>query len=276
MRYLLLTSVLALLSVCAFVTDLTDEEARPHAISAIEEGAKWAASGNLYVRRREEFEDKIFENQASVNGRISKAIYMFEVSEAGCEPTSGGEKDCSVVNDADPRWYVAVSRSTGNAYRLSGFDDSDQEFNRMAREARLWMEDELAAADLGTLYFTLRFGPDDVEYGPHHSVVADAMDLKHDVESDFYSSYPDGKAPKVFDSWWSGFLKMNPRLELKTKANKTGTGYEVKVPTLEKIGYQLLPKFKLVTQRPVLQERTITVSSDGTVAESSVKDVFPR
>ena len=211
-----------------------------------------------------------------VNGRISKAIYLFEVSEAGCEPTTGAAKGCSVVVDADPRWYVAVARSTGDAYRLSGFEDSDAEFDRMVKDAHLWIEDELAAEDLGTLYFTLRFGPDDVEDGPHHTVVTGLMNLKHEAESDFYSSYPNGKAPKRFDSWWSDFSALKPRPELKAKAKKVASGYEVKVETLEKIGYQLLPKFKLLTKRPVLQERTVTLSSDGRVSGASTKNVFPR
>ena len=49
-------SAFAVLSVCALASDLTDEEARPHAVLAIKNGGKWTALSNLYVRRREEFE----------------------------------------------------------------------------------------------------------------------------------------------------------------------------------------------------------------------------
>ena len=92
MRYIRLTFIVALLSICSLASDLTDEQARQRAVSAIKDGAKWTSSGSLYVRRREEFENKIFEDQATVNGHISKAIYVFEVSEAGCEPTPGGQR----------------------------------------------------------------------------------------------------------------------------------------------------------------------------------------
>lgn len=40
-------SAFAVLSVCALASDLTDEEARPHAVLAIKNGGKWTALSNL-------------------------------------------------------------------------------------------------------------------------------------------------------------------------------------------------------------------------------------
>jgi len=72
-----------------------------------------------------------------------------------------------------------------------------------------------------------------------------------------------------------GFLSAETAARAEGQSEKGSIGLEVKVETLEKIGYQLLPKFKLLTKRPVLQERTVTLSSDGRVSGASTKDVFP-
>ncbi len=266
-------SVLALPSAA-----LLDKEARGEAIAAVRSAAKWLQGSKLYTRRHEEFESDFLEYQIGVNeGKNGQGIYVYEVSEAGCDlelPERGG-RTCSVVMDADPRWYVGVSRESGLAYRLSGFDDAHAEFNRMAKDLRVRIRKDADATEYGELFLRLLYGPETDLGGPHVRLAPSESSMMQTVQHDFCSCYQELECEKRFLSWRKRFKSLYPKPILEPKTVSGAEGHDVQVLVVRLIRFTLLP-FKRLDKEPVLEGVHLRISLNGEITIAGTTVLFPR
>lgn len=274
-RTLLWPAVLVLQFAPSASGAISDLDARVKAKEAIRAEAKRGNEG-LFVIRLEKFEDEFLTYQVPIyEGRVGKGIYVYEVSSAGCdtELNDKGFRACAVVVDADPRWYVAVSRESGIAYRLSGFDDSRQEFNRMASDLHIHLNKPADAKNYGLFFLLLLYGPETTLDGPQVRPVETEYSLRRAAEDDFHSMYKELEYETRFDDWWSRFKKVRPKLALEARNNSRDDGHEVSISALKLMSFSLLP-FKRLEDEPTLERINLKISPKGTIDQMELHKVF--
>src|SRR6266403_5129598 len=272
---LFLSTVLLLQFVPRASGAISDPEAREKAKEAITQEAK-RGNGGLYTNRVEKFEDEFLNYQVSIyEGEVGKGIYVYEVSEAGCEPelNEKGSRSCAIVMDADPRWYVAVSRESGIAYRVSGFEDSRQEFNRMASDLHVRLTKAEDARSYGLFFLLLLYGPETNMGGPPVRPVKTDYSIRRAAEDDFHWSYKESEYEKRLDSWWNRFKKERPKLNLEVTSAAHEQKYEVSILALKLMSFSV-PPFKRLEDEPMLMSIDLKVSLKGTIDQMDLHKIF--
>ena len=274
-RILFLSIVLVLQFVPRASGAISDLEAREKAKEAIRQQAK-RGNGGLYTNRVEKLEDEFLNYQVSIyEGKVGKGICVYEVSEAGCEPELN-EKDsrsCAIVMDADPRWYVAVSSESGIAYRVSGFEDSRQEFNRMASDLHVRLTKAEDARRYGSFFLLLLYGPETNMDGPPVRLVETDYSIRRAAEDDFHWSYKESEYEKRLDSWWNRFKKERLKLDLAVTSASRDQKYEVSILALKLMSFSV-PPFKRLEDEPMLMRIDLKVSLRGTIDQMDVHKIF--
>jgi hypothetical protein len=107
----------------------------------------------LSVHRRQDLEDKLCGFIMLGNGapQNSSCAFVFEVSEEGYE-FKQGKVDIHRSVHGPFIHYVVVSGDSGEAFRIAGFKDSRDEFNRMAKALYLRVWDDSGALQYAELY----------------------------------------------------------------------------------------------------------------------------
>lgn len=250
-----LVSLLAMLfPVWSATTGLTDEQAREKAKVALRLELDLPEGRFLNVHRREDFEDDLFFFEHKYKGRPSKGVYFFEISKEGIEITKEGVSFYT-VEDAHPLWYVAVSRSTGEAYKLYGFDHALLEFNRMISDIPVSVtEGNAESYAISCLQFTYA--------SQFKTLVFDRLRLKHAMERYFHEYNPEATAWKRSETWWKKFKATGSRLTL--------------APTVQHSNDTYLVSEKVLTlgenDEPTLEEWKLEIFPDGKcrIAEKSI------
>jgi hypothetical protein len=148
-------------------------------------------------------------------------------------------------------WLVAVNRRNDATYLLEGSTDPINEFNRFARDLHLQVADANAA--LGIFDFFLK-----VVRGQEFRsrVVADEMKLESVALEDFRLRIPAAKRRAAFSSWWAGVSESTKKTLLPPIASPVKNGFYVQ--------YFFYSQGNLSSQ-------SLTVNSDGTIAEGKSK-----
>src|SRR5438552_4309351 len=120
-------------------SQLLDEQVREIARKTVSE------TGFLSIHRREDLED--IWHSVSVKG----APEIFEVSDEGYEFKQNSVDYHFSVHGPFVR-LVAVAPQTGDSFRISGFQDAQNEFNRLAKTYEVKVRNELQARDYANLY----------------------------------------------------------------------------------------------------------------------------
>src|SRR5262245_29229555 len=88
-------------------------------------------NGFLRVRRDEAIEDLFCSLIRTKRSEYERDIYFFEVSREGAEFLGDGTIVHHVSAHESRPYFVAVAADTGNSYRVGGFRDTREEFNRL-------------------------------------------------------------------------------------------------------------------------------------------------
>jgi len=192
------------------------------------------------------------------------------LSAAGKQP--GGDIDFYQMQsppgpafDYDPVWIVAVARSTGDVFRLSGFDPSlplsgpGQEFNRLTSRLALSISTDQEALSLAKLFMEC------CAVGERSEIVVDEDGLRRAVQDDYFKAYGDvWRMLDAYVEWWNA-----------SKVNAPGL--------LPGISFRN-GRFSIVLKRallaagrtPQLQNCNLEVSRDGSVRLLAIQPVFPK
>ncbi len=188
---------LALVTICsnAFGAAIVPEsEAREIARTAIGRGNETFFS----VHRREDLED-ILCSLASVDANTPSTppcAFLFELSDEAYEFTQ--RKVHYHISVHGPFiYYVVVSRGSGDAFRISGFKDSQNEFNRMAKAYQIKVSTDWSASQYLELYRDVDPANARIEM-PNSN-----LEFKQLAEKRFGYAYSDFDTADVhFDHWW--------------------------------------------------------------------------
>jgi hypothetical protein len=105
---------------------ITDEDARRQATDQILASLHVDARQYLKLRRREDIEDLYLAS----HGGITETVFFFEASNTGDE-VKGTTVIHHLPTDAFLDFIVGVSATSGEVFRIGGFEDSLAEFNRL-------------------------------------------------------------------------------------------------------------------------------------------------
>ena len=236
------------------------DRAKGIAEAATRRAASYSESYLLRAHRQETLEDDLFRFQRKPKRQIEKAAYFYEVSDEGYFVLSPSEAVYVDAADGHMVRLVAVSTKSGEAYLLSGFENAAQEFNRLAKDAKLMITTSQDAEMLGRFYFTAVADPSG------ERLMTSSRKLKHGVEDYFFSNYSEVRAKHLYDKWWSGFSALRMKLSLDVLASKNSQGYETTLPEISGSENRI----------PLLDIRTLQIAPDGVCELKSIRTVYPR
>lgn len=237
-----------------------DSQAREQAKAAVRAAMKLPSTHFLKAVRTEDLEDELFSFQIKIKGKIAKYAYFYEVTESGYEIISPDEVVIHNSVDGVRRWYIAVARQSGTAYGLFGFEKGTEEFNRLATDAVVRIEDEAQAKNYIGLYWRCALGTD------HGTAVNDAHDLKRQIDDAIYSYRVTTGGKMSFERWWKGFEASEVKPPFGVQVAKAGGGYSVACSSL------IVPVSKI----PVIQSLRFQIAENGTVAPVRISKLYPK
>jgi hypothetical protein len=130
--------------------------------------------------------------------------------------------------DGHREWIVAVSRDSGEAYGLYGFDESEKGFNALIRSTEIEVctgcESDLAEdKDIALLYYRCTMDPDGGR------LIQSGLDLKQRLERYAYSKYTDTKASTLSTNWWQAFVAAGGLRRIGIRSRRSGPDAEASV-----------------------------------------------
>lgn len=235
---------------------VSEPQARELAKTAIRNARGENQEDFLSVHRREDLEDNLcrFIMLGASTDPNPSCAFLFQVSDDGYEFHKG--KVNTYVSVHGPFiHYVVVSRDSGDVFRISGFKDSRDEFNRMAKAFSIRVTDDSDALRYAELYRAV--DPTNLRLELPNT----NLELKQLAEKRFYYSfYPDfNRAETRFDEWWKTERKGLLRQTLGPIATKTSSGYLVTFLTMSDIDK------RQPEGGPGLLEASVQISTDGQV-----------
>jgi hypothetical protein len=239
---------------------IPDESIRQIAREAVWSSTHSAGSF-LSVHRREDLEDIFYSVRYFRDGIFQRDPQILEVSDAGYE-----FKNNTVNSHIDIHgpsvYFVAVASESGDTFRIGGFKDSQQEFNRLARSYEVKLSNEFQAQEFASLY--MRLDPVNLRLVQTPSL----LQLKQLAESRFDDDYKNfALAELSFDRWWSKQQGALARLSLGLKTVATDVGFVASFLTLSGIDR------KASANGPAVLRVAIALSKDGQIAEPTLTPV---
>ena len=260
----LLMIVFLLVSLCFFCSaQVSDEQAKSIAVTAIRKKINFSESKPFRIHRREDLEDDLFGLQVKIKGQIAKAVFFYEVTENGYFVLSPNEAIYATSNDGSLSWVAAISTKTGELYGLSGFENSELAFNRLAKDAKLSISTEGQAYLYALLYNRV------VNDLSDSNLVLDERQARHKAENYFYMSYSAKNASSLFQSWLAGFAKAKRKAKLGITVTQ---GLGEYLATITYFTYLSSNKKKI----PQLNSYTISISSDGLSKLNTRSVIYPK
>lgn len=218
----------------------------------------------LSVHRREDLEDDLcrFIMLGAGTDPNPSCAFLFQVSDDGYEFHKNKVNTHLSVHGPFIH-YVVVSRDSGNVYRVSGFKDSLDEFNKMAKTFSIRITDDSDALRYDELYRAV--DPTNLRLELPNT----NLELKQLAEKRFYYSfYPDfNRAETRFDQWWKSEQKGLLQQTLGPIATKTSSGYLVTFLTVSDIGK------RNPETGPGLLKASVEISTDGQVTGPTLSPV---
>ena len=215
----------------------------------------------LRVHRREDLEDNVFSFQRKIIGKIAKAVYIFEVTNVGHFVISPEDSIYVGSSDGQQKWLVAISINSGQPYKLFGFKNAEEEFNKLIESADIVISTSERVQLYTYLYFNLVVDLDST------TLLFSNRDLKHKSEDIFFTYNPEKKAQKLYRDWWSRFIKAKLLIEDVQMSNYTNSD----------IGIYTVNFFSLdssIERIPQITSWTLHFTQKGTILNKETKIVF--
>lgn len=166
----------------------------------------------LIVQRDEQLEQRL------TLERGKGGVFLYRVSQAGDE-IKGNAVVHHIFTDTDPTYIVAVN-ADGSMYRVHGFSDSGQEFERLLTAVMAKIsspEDAELAAD-----FYREVNPTNQPL----TRISGLLDLKQAAERQCQTvNFDDGE--RAFDAWWSRAKSLYTAAQFKEAVARSEDGYIV-------------------------------------------------
>ncbi|MDX6612311.1 MAG: hypothetical protein QOD75_1497 [Blastocatellia bacterium] len=239
---------------------VSDQQAKSIAEEATRLATDHGKTWPLRLLRREDLEDDLFRFQLTINGKLQKAAYFYEITNEGYFVLSPNERIHVSSEDGHFVKLVAVSVATGEPYLLFGFKNAALEFNRLVKEARLII------SSAGDARRHVRFCFVAISDLGADRLIFSRMLLKHEVEDYFFYHYPEKKAERLYQKWWSGFSSSKLRVPFARGASKNNLGYEAKMAAIT----------GSPQRTPLLEVWTWQISPEGFCQIKSVTTIYPR
>jgi hypothetical protein len=218
---------LAVLPILIFPANaqMADQIAREQARDAIRSHLHLESSKFLQVQKNEMLEQLL----AEIVARPSRSELIYNVSEEGNEI-----KEHTVIHhivmDGDPTFTIAINPASGNLYRIRGFKDSLDEFNKLMTEANVKVLTTDQAEAVANFYR-------EVNPEKHYSIVplSTLLDLKQTAERQC-QEFPFDPNNKNFDTWWKRAKPLYQDVQFKQTTSQSGGGYAVEWIVLSSTG----------------------------------------
>ena len=254
---------LLLLCLCpATYAQIADERAHEIAKETVR-----SARGNdafFCAHRREDLEDSFYSVLSNTRNAFKRDPRIFEVSEEGYEFRNDGVRYHFNLH-ATRSYFVAVATQTGEVFRIGGFNDAQQEFNRLARTYQVRLQNEPQAEDYVSLYLLV----DPLSY--HLERTQFLFALKQLAERRFDGNNDDFEfREEKFDQWWHKNEAVAKRLSLKQETRATEEGFDVTFITVSDMDRNA-PK-----DGPALLRVTLKLSKGGEVEKPAFAPLDPR
>jgi hypothetical protein len=226
-NYILTIFGLAVLPILIFPAhaQMSDQGAREQGRDAIRSHMHFEPSKFLQVQKNGMLEQLLAEMVA----RPSWSELIYNVSEEGNEI-----KEHTVIHhivmDGDPTFTIAINPASGNLYRIRGFTDSLDEFNRLITEANTKILTAYQAEAVANFYR-------EVNPEKYYPIVplSSLLDLKQTAERQC-QAIPFDPNDKKFDTWWKRAKPLYQDVQFKQTTSQSGGGYAVEWIALSSTG----------------------------------------
>jgi hypothetical protein len=240
-------------------------------------GGQQQAPEMLRAIRFGDLEDRLQQFQAdAAPGEIGRALdlpeplFLYRVTGEGTfllpqAKIGAGDipKVTVITSDGVQEWIVAVSRSTGDAFGLYGFEMTGESepiasFNRLVARFHVAVIDKRTAEELATIFYLTVADP------RGRNLVTNRLALKLRAQEYAYGKYGEATANRLFSEWWKQFDSDPARSHVGITVSRNHDQYQVE-----------LPVFRVSEKRDVaVRGRTVTVSANGTCRFESEKILF--
>lgn len=161
--------------------------------------------------------------------------YIYRIVEDGVfviPEKERGPNDLPLVwsgsSDGRREWIVAVSRESGEAFGLFGFDEAEKGFNALLHSTAISICvtdpcDGSLAEDLALLYYRSVMDPD------ANRLVQNQLELKQRVERYAYSRFAEDIASRATSIWWRRFsaADLGSRLGVRSQTSSQGVAVQL-------------------------------------------------
>lgn len=258
--------IFALISSCSNTTGaalISESQAREIARTTVQTGTEHKETF-FSVHRREDLEDNLcwFITLGTSAPPIPSCVFLFEVSDQGYE-FKDGKADFHLSIHGPFIYYVAVSQDYGDVFRISGFKDSRDEFDRMAKAFHIRVSDDSDALRYSELYHDV--DPTNLRL----ELPKSNLELKQLAEKRFFESfYPDFRtAESHFDQWWKNAREGLVHQSLGSIVSKTSSGYLVTFLTMSDM------QKRQPDGGPSLLKASVEISTSGQVTGPTLAPV---
>lgn len=242
---------------------LSEQHLREAAIEAVRISTQ-QPNTFFVIHRREDMEDILLSVRPYQAGGFERDPQIFEVSDDGYE-FKNDSVDYHLSVHGPFLYFVAVANATGETFRISGFKDSQTEFNRLAKYYNVKLRTEVQAQEFANLYLQL----DPVHY--RLAQAASLLQLKQLAEKQFNNYYKAfSSAETRFNQWWTKHESALNRMSFRETSTTTLEGFEVSFLTVSGIDE------KSQRDGPLPIRVTLKISKDGQVAEPTLAPFEPR
>lgn len=231
------------------------ERNRQAAIAAVRQSTE--RSSSFFSAHRMEDLEEILRSVRSPQAGLEPAPEIYEVSDTGYEFKKDGVQYHDSVHG--PFIYFVAVANADKIFRISGFKDSQSEFNTLAKFYDVDLKSEFQAQDYANLY--LRLDPAHCQFVR----VASFLQLKQLAEREFGSYYKEFSVAELrFNQWWTNHENALAAMSLKLSTAKTQNGFEISFLTMSNIDH------KSEANGPVPLRILLNLNRNGEVAEPKI------
>jgi hypothetical protein len=172
----------------------------------------------LRIYRMESLEDIFYSLRPSRPSPNLRDPYFFEVSNEGLEFAENSYVSHFSVHGPSTS-ILAISASSGEEFRVSGFRDSHDEFNRLLNAYGVSISRDSQANDLFDLY--LQLNP---KVG--RTFLGSFLQAKQEAEKAFVESHKNfAEAQRLFEKWWAGQRDFLSRIDFQKATLEKDGGF---------------------------------------------------
>jgi hypothetical protein len=211
----------------------------------------------LRVVRNDDLEQRLWALQVPVGravGRSIRDIRVYSILPYGLMANQGIIEAEAVELDDSITWLIVVDPRDLSVFRMLGFPNARDEFNRLIQDLHINIQDQDTAAEVAELYLELTR-----ECQARRNVVPDLDWLQIIALQDFRKRYSQSDRKARFSSWWR-------RVQISAKSQLSGISVSV-----SPLGYYV--NFVYYSGGSITRN-TLRVSKNGKVEELNETKIF--